>query len=223
MPSKDFAVCKVVLRSALQQGRAVIALAIMKKPLSAYVFKSLLFIIVISFLAGVTITITAGSSSPQAFAAPTTNNSGYLMLGGSDFAVRNLFFNNEELNKLGLGIIEGAGYSAPLHLPQGAKVTQITTYYTATNPISFTTYITVESQRFDVFNPIAVSVITSISSTGNQTHITQSLNSPAIENSQYAYRVRIRTDGSGPSESPTAVPCPQEQLVVTQLKQTACM
>lgn len=181
----------------------------MKQPLMTYISKHMLFIVAISFLVGAVVTIITGSSSPQAFAAPTTNNSGYLMLGGSDFAIRNVGF-NDGISNLGLGIIEGASYSAPLHLPQGAKVSQITTYYTATNPISFTTYISVESQRLDVFNPIAASVITSVSPTGNQTHTAQSFNPPAIDNSQYAYRVRIRAYGKSSSGEPppTPVPCP---------------
>jgi hypothetical protein len=166
----------------------------MKQPFATYVFKPLSLIVAISFLVGMTVAVIAGSSSPQA----------YLMLGRSDFTVRNIGF-GDDLDNLGLGIIEGVRYSAPLHLPQGAKVSQITTYYTATSPISFTTYISVEGQRLDTFNPIAVSVIASISPTGNQTHTAQSVNSPAIDNSQYAYQVSIRTNRPTP---PTPVPCP---------------
>ena len=167
----------------------------MKNPISTRLSRHLLAVIAMSFLAGVAFMIVASSQSLHVIAASTGNGNGYLMLGPSDFAGNSDY----------LGMQEGlrSGYGAPIHLPQGSKISRITSYYSVLNPITFTTYISVESQSFDAVTNVITSVIAPIAQTGNYTQSTVAVSPTEIDNSRLAYRVHISTDGSPPSS-----PCP---------------
>ncbi len=167
----------------------------MKKNIAIRRCMYLVAIVTVSFLAGGAFTFFSDSAPPNVVVASPANSAGFLMLSAPDFGSNGDY----------LGVQEGLnpGYSAALHLPPGAKVSRITTYYAASSPVTFTTYISVESQSFDVFNILVASEISPITQTGNLTQSTPVMNLTAIDNSLYAYRIRIRTNGNGPS-----APCP---------------
>ena len=125
------------------------------------------------------------SSKASSDNAAPANGPGYLMLTSADWSEPNV------LVKPGPGVWN----FAPLHLPQGAKITRITAYFSASEPITFTTHISIGREIY--FDNVWLGGITLAPEIkpGNQMQSTPLSGAlPIIDNSQYGYIVSVATE-----------------------------
>lgn len=150
-----------------------------------------------AFLAGTVFALIALNSTSRATAAPAVS-SGHLMISTADFSG---YSGDNLLLKSG----QTGGYVAPIHLPQGARITQITSYFSVTVPLSFATFISIEQQSRATFTPLGTIAIPSNVQMGTDIASSNSISTALIDNSQYAYHIRVSTDGTINNPPP---PCP---------------
>ena len=125
------------------------------------------------------------SSKASSDNAAPANGPGYLMLTSADWKDPNVL------------VRPGPGFwnFAPLLVPQGAKITRITAYFSAPEPITFTTHISIGREIYSDSVWLGGITLTPEIKPGNQMQSTPLSGAlPIIDNSQYGYIVSVFTE-----------------------------
>lgn len=170
---------------------------------------------VVALLAAAVMYLPLQSSKASSDNAAPANGPGYLMLTSADWSEPNVL------------VRPGPGFwnYAPLHLPQGAKITQVTAYFSAPETITFTTYISIGREIYDDSAWVGGLILAPEIKPGNQKQSAQlSGVLPVIDNSQYGYIVAVvtecldKTNSCRPDE--TLPPGPKMMLYQVRLDYT---